>query len=76
MCMEFPRRESTPKSVSVCKQTHWPRVENWNFSATPTGMNTIEILLVTLGAFQQSGLLQIQILELKNFNHLNEDLDI
>ncbi|XP_027048621.1 uncharacterized protein LOC113676195 [Pocillopora damicornis] len=37
MCMEFPSRESTPKSASVCKQTHWPRAENWNFSATPTG---------------------------------------
>lgn len=41
MCMEFPSRESTPKSASVCKQTHWPRAENWNFSATPTGMNII-----------------------------------
>lgn len=42
MCMEFPSRESTPKSASVCKQTHWPRAENWNFSATPTGQPSTE----------------------------------
>ena len=40
MCMEFPSRETTPKSASICKQTHWPRAENWDFRANPTGMNT------------------------------------
>lgn len=37
MCMEFPSRETTSKSASVCKQTHWPRAENWDFRANPTG---------------------------------------
>ena len=30
MCMEFPKREgSAPGKFPVCKQTHWPRSENW-----------------------------------------------
>ncbi|KAK2573281.1 hypothetical protein P5673_000920 [Acropora cervicornis] len=30
MCMEFPKREgSAPGKFPICKQTHWPRSENW-----------------------------------------------
>lgn len=43
MCMEFPIGES---SVDICKQTHWPRAQNWpavkrmstmQTTANPTG---------------------------------------
>lgn len=39
MCMEFPRREGTGKESPICKQTHWPRSENWQLpeiTNTPT----------------------------------------
>ena len=39
MCMEFPRREVTGKESPICKQTHWPRSENWQLpeiTNTPT----------------------------------------
>lgn len=35
MCIEFPKRENTPSELSICKQTHWPRSENW-FPETST----------------------------------------
>jgi len=36
MCMEFPKRGDTPKDSVVCKQTHWPRTENWKLYEKPT----------------------------------------
>ncbi|KAL9963459.1 hypothetical protein ACROYT_G026970 [Oculina patagonica] len=35
MCMEFPTREDTPKDLVICKQTHWPRAENWKLPEHP-----------------------------------------
>jgi len=35
MCMEFPKREGTPKENVICKQTHWPRSENWQLPENP-----------------------------------------
>jgi len=34
--MEFPKRGDTPKDSVVCKQTHWPRTENWKLYEKPT----------------------------------------
>lgn len=37
MCMEFPERGAdTPKDSVICKQSHWPRSENWQLSEKPT----------------------------------------
>ena len=35
MCIEFPRRGDTPKDKVICKQTHWPRAENWRLPENP-----------------------------------------
>lgn len=35
--MEFPERGAdTPKDSVICKQSHWPRSENWQLSEKPT----------------------------------------
>ena len=36
MCMEFPKRVNTSKELVICKQTHWPRAENWKLEAGST----------------------------------------
>ena len=33
--MEFPEKEDSHNHV-VCKQTHWPRSENWPLTETPS----------------------------------------
>jgi len=49
MCMEFPKREGTPKENVICKQTHWPRSENWQLPENPgtsgkTGISSLDRL--------------------------------
>ena len=39
MCMEFPEKEDSHNHV-VCKQTHWPRSENWPLTETPSATPT------------------------------------
>ena len=39
MCMEFPEKEDSHNYV-VCKQTHWPRSENWPLTETPSATPT------------------------------------
>ena len=37
--MEFPEKEDSHNHV-VCKQTHWPRSENWPLTETPSATPT------------------------------------
>lgn len=41
MCMEFPKRErDAPNDLSICKQMHWPRSENWEIAENPSTQAT------------------------------------
>ena len=41
MCMEFPKRErDAPNDLSICKQMHWPRSENWEIPENPSTQAT------------------------------------
>ena len=49
--MEFPKKElDSNLSHVVCKQTHWPRSENWPLTESPSATPTA-ISGETQGAF-------------------------